>query len=119
MLVVVNQPHTDNFRIEGNISPSFMDVLRKEFGNNLQVDDEEWIYVEDTDWYKTPKASRTPAANLKFYRTRKRMTQKSLGEVLGIEKQYVSDMEHGRKEISKMMAKRLADYFNVSVSRFI
>ncbi len=29
MLPVVNQSHTDNFRIEGNISSSFMDVLRK------------------------------------------------------------------------------------------
>ena len=87
--------------------------------NSLHKEDEEWINIEDTDWYKNLKASRTPAVNLKFYRTQKRMTQKALGEVLGIEKQYVSDMEHGRKEISKMMAKRLADYFNVSVSRFI
>ena len=100
----------NEFRTEEKCSSSF---------NNIREEDEDWINIEDTDWYKNLNASRTPAVNLKFYRTQKRMTQKSLGEVLGIEKQYVSDMEHGRKEISKMMAKRLADYFNVSVSRFI
>lgn len=44
---------------------------------------------------------------------------KALGKMLGVEKQYVSDMEHERKEISKAMAKKLANIFNVSVSRFI
>ena len=119
MLVVVNQPHTNNFRIEGTISPSFMEVLKKEFGDDLIVDNDEWVVAEDTPWYKTLKETRTPAVNLNFYRTQKKMTQKALGEMLGVEKQYVSDMEHGRKEISKAMAKKLASIFNVSVSRFI
>ena len=65
------------------------------------------------------KASRTPEGNLKFYRTQKKMSRKSLAELLGVNEQGVSDMENGRKDISRATAERLADYFNVSVSRFI
>ncbi len=124
MLVVVNQPHINNFKIEGTLSPSFLNTLKKEFGEDLIIENEEstnndWVVAEDTSWYKTLKEMRTPAVNLKFYRTEKRMTQKELGTILGIEKQYVSDMEHERKEISKAMAKKLADIFHVSVSKFI
>lgn len=124
MLVVVNQPHINHFKIEGTISPSFMNTLKKEFGDAMMIESDEcnsdeWIIAEDTTWYKTQKESRTPAVNLNFYRTQKRLTQKELGQMLGIEKQYVSDMEHGRKEISKAMAKKLSEIFNVSVSKFI
>ena len=72
MLVVVNQPHINNFTIEGTISPSFMEILKKEFGDDLKVDNDEWVVAEDTPWYKTLKEARTPAVNLNFYRTKKR-----------------------------------------------
>ena len=87
--------------------------------NNIREEDEDWINIEDTDWYREMKASRTPEGNLKFYRTQKKMSRKSLAELLGVNEQDVSDMENGRKDISRATAERLADYFNVSVSRFI
>ncbi|WP_370446661.1 helix-turn-helix domain-containing protein [Oceanispirochaeta sp. M1] len=34
-------------------------------------------------------------------------------------RQYISDMEHGRKNISLPVAKKLAIYFNRSVNRYI
>ena len=54
MLVVVNQPHINDFRIEGTLSSTFLDNLRKEFGDSMKIvqDDEEWVDVRDLDWYR-------------------------------------------------------------------
>ena len=65
------------------------------------------------------KANETPDGNLRFYRKLVGMTQKELSEKLGITKQYVSDMENGRRDISRKMAKSLAGLFKVSPARFI
>lgn len=48
------------------------------------------------------------------------MTQADLDEKLGgISKQNISHMERGVKSISKNVAKQLAEFFNVSVEKFI
>ena len=56
MLVVVNQPHINDFKIEGTLSSSFLDNLRKEFGDSMKIvkqdDDEGWVNVDDLDWFK-------------------------------------------------------------------
>lgn len=39
--------------------------------------------------------------------------------MLGIQKQVVSDMEHERKSISKVMAKKIAKALNCPVALFI
>ena len=71
MLVVVNQPHINDFKIEGSISPITLDNLKNMFGNYLKVEeeDDEWVDFRDTDWFKEIEASRTPSVNLKFYRS--------------------------------------------------
>lgn len=61
----------------------------------------------------------TPAMNLAYYRKKKHLTQKQLGETLGIQKQVVSDMEHERKSISKAMAKKIANALDCPVSLFV
>ena len=43
------------------------------------------------------------------------MTQPELAKKLRTSKQFISDMENGRKPISKRMAKELANLFDVSV----
>ena len=56
---------------------------------------------------------------MRFYRKLSGMTQPVLAEKLGMANQFVSDMENGRKPISKVTAKKLAKIFDVSVARFI
>ena len=123
MLVVVNQRHTDNFRIEGEISSSSLDMLKRYYGNSLHVennnDDDEWVNIEDTDWYREMKEKYTPASNLAFYRKEKKLTQTALGSILGVPKQYVSDMEHERRSISKEMAKKIAAALDCPVTLFL
>lgn len=119
MLIKVNKPGIDEFRIEGKVSLETLEKLKEVFKDSLFVEDDEWVDFENTDWYKQLKASRTPGVNLKFYRNQNKLTQKELGEKLGVQKQFISDMERARKPISKAMAKKLSELFNVSVSKFI
>jgi len=123
MLVVVNQPHINEFMITGTLSPAFLNGLKKEFGDNLSIkevgEDEEWVNFEDTDWHKGIKAIRTPAYNLAFYRKEHKLTQAILAGMLGTQKQVISDMEHGRKAISKRNAKKLSEIFNCNIDKFI
>ena len=124
MLVVVVQAHTDNFRIEGDISASSLDMLKRYYGNSLHVennsnDEDEWVNIEDTDWYREMKEKYSPASNLAFYRKERKLTQASLGSILGVPKQYVSDMEHERRSISKEMAKKIAAALDSPVTLFL
>ena len=123
MLVVVNQHRTDNFKIEGDISPSSLDMLKRYYGNSLHVEndsqDNEWVNIDNTDWYKSMMEKYTPSLNLAFYRKEKKLTQANLGEMLGVPKQYVSDMEHERRTISKGMAKKISLALDCPVTLFI
>ena len=85
----------------------------------MDDDGDELIDPTELDFYKEMKANETPGGNLRFYRKLVGMTQKELSEKLGITKQYVSDMENGRRDISRKMAKSLAGLFKVSPVRFI
>ena len=123
MLVVVNQPLNNDFRIEGMLSSSFLDNLRKEFGDSMKIirqdEDEGWVNADDLDWYKEEIAKETPGSNLRFYRKLADMTQKELADKLGMTKQHISDMERDKRAISKATAKKLGSLFKVSPVRFI
>ncbi len=123
MLVVVNQPLINDFRIEGMLSSSFLDNLRKEFGDSMKIirqdEDEGWVNADDLDWYKEEIAKETPGSNLRFYRNLADMTQKELADKLGMTKQHISDMEREKRAISKATAKKLGSLFKVSPVRFI
>ena len=84
-----------------------------------QISLEDVMNVEDMQWYKEEAAKDTPGRALRFYRKLKGMTQPELAEMLGTTKQFISNLENDRKPISRMMAKKLSEIYNVSVSRFI
>ena len=119
MLVVVNQPHTEGFKMEGNIPVFVINYLKKSFGSENVNFEDEYVNVEDLDWYKEFKANETPGDNLKFYRTRDNLTQAQLAEKLGTTRQDVSGMERNCRPISKKTAKELASLFKTSPARFI
>jgi len=50
-----------------------------------------------------------PAAMLKGYRLRADLTQAELADAIGIKQHRLSEMENGKRGISKDMAKRLAE----------
>ena len=87
--------------------------------DNKETEPNDMMNVEDMDWFKEQAAKDTPGRTLRFYRKLKGMAQAELAEILGTTAASINDFENDRNLISKMMAKRLSEFFNVSASRFI
>jgi len=124
MLAVVNKPHTKKkiFEVKGDIPKDLMNYLRSEFGKNLTVvdNDQDYVDITKTDWYKKQKAARTPGKVLRVYRERDGLSQAQLGQKLGnLSAQKISDLEHDRRGISKDIAKKLSVIFSTPVEKFL
>ena len=122
MLAVVKTPRI-RIEIKGKISKRLLDVLKEEYGSDVQIipdDEDEKIDIFETDWYKNVKEKLTPGKNMRIYRQNRGMTQKELGELLGgVPRQHISNMERGIRAISKKVALNLSKIFNTSVDKFI
>ena len=119
MQVVVKEPR---IRLEGEITQTLVDYLRKEFAEVVVIDDDSEALVEviESDWYRSIRAEITPGENMRIYREMHGMTQAELGRKLGqFARQNISNMEHGHRQISKAVARKLAELFQVSVEKFI
>ena len=123
MLAVVKKPHTNItlFKIKGNIPDGVMKYLRREFGQNIEMTDEneELVNIFDTHWYKGIKKTISPGDTLRIYRQNLGLTQTELGQKLGkFTRQKISDMENNKRSISKAVAKKLGEIFDVPIERF-
>jgi len=122
MLAVVKTPHT-NLRIEGFIPRPVLKILKNEYGKYLKVktdkDDEELIDFFETDLYKDFQKRMTPGDYVRMYRENMKLTQASLGEKVGMSRAYICDVEHGRRTISKDIAKKLSKLFKISTNHLI
>ena len=121
MLAVVKTPHI-KLLVEGDISAAFLSYLKRHFGKQLRVqdNDEECVNVEETEWYQEMSKKIIPGDAIQCYRENNGWTQADLGKSMGgISRQRVSDYENGRREVSKKMAKQLSKLFKVPVERFI
>ena len=122
MLAVVKTPRI-KIEIKGKISKRLLDVLKEEYGSEVQIipdDEDEKIDIFETDWYKNVKEKLTPGKNMRIYRQNLGITQKELGELLGgVPRQHISNMERGIRAISKKVALNLSKIFNTSVDKFI
>lgn len=59
------------------------------------------------------------AVMLSGLRYREGLTQKALGEILGLKQTNISKMENGKRPIGKNVAKRLADLFHTDYRLFL
>ncbi|MCD6561781.1 MAG: helix-turn-helix transcriptional regulator [Deltaproteobacteria bacterium] len=118
----VKTPHID-ISIRGEISPRMLDILRREYGKQLVIDendDNDLVTVIDSDWYKEMKSKSAPGDALRIYRDNHNLTKEQLGIKLGnVQRQIVSNMERGKRTISLATAKKLAAIFNVPTERFL
>jgi len=119
----VKRPHIEIIIRGSVIPPELMDVLKKEYGKDLNLiadDGEELVNVFDSAWYKNTKEKMTPGRYLRIYRENKGLTQIQLGEALGgIPRQHISNMENGRRAISIKMARNLSSLLGTPLERFI
>lgn len=60
-----------------------------------------------------------PCRVLSGFRKRDGLTQEELAKSLGIKQQHVSDMENGKRLISKKTAQKLAAIFNTTYKTFL
>jgi DNA-binding XRE family transcriptional regulator len=122
MLAVVKTPRT-NIHMRGFIPAPVLRVLRSEFGNNLTVtadkDDKKTESVFESSEYKEFKKRVTPADYIRTYRKNAGLTQIKLAEKLGVTRAYICDIEHGRRAFSKQFAKKMADFFKISIAHLI
>lgn len=122
MLAVVKTPRI-KIEIKGKISKRLLDVLKEEFGSEVQIipdEEDEKLDIFETEWYKNIKEKLTPGKNMRIYRQDRGMTQKELGQLLGgIPRQHISNIERGIRPISKKVALKLSKIFNTSVDKFI
>ncbi len=124
MLAVVKKPHTENslFEIKGEIPKKLIQYLQDNFGNDVEIvdEDEEMVDFLSSNWLKKTTDSLTSGEVVKIYRENLNLTQEQLGKQLGkFTRQNISDIELGRRSISKEVAKKLSAFFNVNVERFI
>ena len=78
------------------------------------------IEVKHSDWYRSIRGTITPGENLRIYREMHGLTQDQLAERIGnISRRNISEMERGHKVIIESVAEKLADFFNVSVEKFL
>ena len=59
------------------------------------------------------------ADRLRSLRQSCKLTQKAVGEIIGVKTQVINDMEHGRCKTSIDRAIMLADYFNVPLDYLV
>ena len=111
--------HRTKFKVEGDIPGWLLDELKKRYSKSLQVTEDESINIRDSGWFASTKVS--PGEAVRLLRRNRGLSQVELAHKLGltVRKSHVSDMERGRREISKAMAKKLAAIFSTSVERFI
>ena len=124
MLAVVRKRRTKKalFEIKGKIPKKVIDYFAHEYGAQFEIidSDEDFINIFNTDWFKNISKSTTPGDSLKIYRENMGFTQEELGSKLGnFTRQNISDMENGRRSISKEVAKKLSNIFDVPVERFL
>lgn len=124
MLAVVKKPRTNStlFKIKGDIPPGVLEYLQREFGQDVELveDDDELLNIFETDWYKDIREAITPGDTLRIYRENFGLTQAELGQKLGkFARQKISDMEHNKRSISKDVAKKLSQLFDVPIDRFL
>jgi antitoxin component HigA of HigAB toxin-antitoxin module len=119
MLVVVKKPHIE---IKGVEKPEkLISFLEKDYGKeNVIIDEEDWINITETEWYKKTKASMGPKDHMKAYRHSRGWSQDELVKRLGgFSRQRVSDIESGRRPITLEVAKKLVEIFGVSIEKFV
>ncbi|RLC22729.1 MAG: XRE family transcriptional regulator [Deltaproteobacteria bacterium] len=124
MLAVVRKPRTNTtlFKVKGDIPSGVLEYLEREFGQDVEVveNDEELLNIFDTNWYKYVSEAATPGDTLKIYRENFGLTQADLGQKLGkFTRQKISDMERNKRSISKDVAKKLSQLFDVPIDRFL
>jgi len=121
MLAVVKTPHIE-IKINGTVDDPLRKFLEKQYGKKFKILDKESNLTEVTksDWYKKIRTDSTPGKRIRIYRLNQNMTQDVLGKALGnFKRHHISEMESGKRGISKETAIKLSKLFKKPIENFL
>lgn len=105
-------------------SPKFVKAIR-EISKQLRIEPIS-TNLEDRDWLNPDEVfhelfgnTDKPSLLVQGYRAREGWTQKELAEKLGTDQPIISAIEHGRREIGKKLAQKLAKLFDTDYRIFL
>ncbi len=123
MLAVVKTPRTKTtvFEVKGDVPDRVIKYLKRDYDVEVMIDeDEEYVDITETEWFKDMDKKMKPGNYLRVYRENFGYSQAKLGKMLGgLSRHKISDMEHNRRGISKDIAKKVSRIFNRPVEYFI
>ncbi len=108
--------------LRADTPPNVLQELRNAFGIWIESipTDSEFVELASTSEWRTFQVKQTPGSWVSGLRGAVGWTQRELGVKMGgVSPARISDWEHGRREISKDAAKKLAALLKVSADRFL
>ena len=113
MLVLVKKPHIE-ISIHGEHSYELLDWIKKKYDIAILADEseDEFVSVENTEYWQEMEKNRIGNL-LAGARLKAGLTQAQLAKKLSVRQNMVSDYEHGRRNFSDAMAKRLSKTLKV------
>jgi len=121
MQVVVKTPKA-KIQMEGEIPPEIIDALNNVYKSSVKILDdsgEELILATESKAFKRIDNKTTPGDIIAIYRENMDLTQAELGSRIDKTAQYISDLEHNRRNISLNVARALSKIFDISIARLI
>ncbi|MCD4669975.1 MAG: helix-turn-helix domain-containing protein [Actinomycetia bacterium] len=113
MLVLVKKPHIE-ISIHGEHSHELLDWIKKKYDIAILTDEseDEFVSIESTKYWQEMEKNRIGNL-LAGARLKAGLTQAQLAKKLSVRQNMVSDYEHGRRNFSDAMAKRLSKTLKV------
>ena len=113
MLVLVKKPHIE-ISIHGEHSYELLDWIKKKYDIAILADEseDEFVSIESTEYWQEMEKNRIGNL-LAGARLKAGLTQAQLAKKLSVRQNMVSDYEHGRRNFSDAMAKRLSKTLKV------
>jgi DNA-binding XRE family transcriptional regulator len=116
--------HHINIRLKPRTPLKVVQAIREQYSKFIEVvdtdnSDDELVDISTTEWFKKIDSEMKPKDYLKTYRKVHNLTQSQLSEKISVSVQYLSDMETGKRTISRKKAKELAEIFGCNPGVFI
>lgn len=71
--------------MEGEITSELVQYLKEKYGDVdvIENEDEEWVQITRSDWYRNIRTQISPGENMSIYRKLHGLSQEKLGKKLG------------------------------------
>jgi DNA-binding XRE family transcriptional regulator len=114
LTININLPDSANIDI-------FIEALKKAGISDVTTNTKDFIPIEDAmkDIFPGMSHNEIIGGLLKTARKNAKLTQTKLAEFVGIQKEELSDMEHGKSPINTVMAKKLGKALNIDYHVFL